>query len=102
MQLGQLLEWLGLRSRHIERRRTMAAGFAPKRFLRALFRASSESCRYGRYSVSFAADADYADPAQSTWEVQRFFAIHYVCGFKSPRCAGRLSGLILPTGVPEL
>jgi hypothetical protein len=73
MQLGQLLEWLGLRSRHIERRRTMAAGFAPKRFLRALFRASSESCRYGRYSVSFAADADYADPAQSTWEVQRFF-----------------------------
>jgi hypothetical protein len=76
MHLGQLLEWLGLRSRQIQRRRTMAAGYAPKRFLRAPFRASSESCRYGRYSVNlarFAADADYADPAQSTWEVQRFF-----------------------------
>lgn len=72
MHLGQLRQWLGLSSRQIQRRCTMAAGYAPKRFLRAPFPASSESCRYGRYSVNlarFAADADYADQAHMTREV---------------------------------
>jgi hypothetical protein len=72
MHLGQLRGRLGLGGRHMQRRCTMAAGYALNGFLQARFPAPSESCRYGRYPVNlarFAADAVYADQAHMTRDV---------------------------------
>jgi len=105
-RVEQLSQWLGLSSRQIQRRFTMAVGYGPKlfksvlRFQRLLNLAARAGIRWNL--AQFAADADYADQSHMTREVQRFSGNPPSMLLQSPRCALRLSGLIQITGGPEL
>jgi AraC-like DNA-binding protein len=97
-RVEQLSQWLGLSSRHMQRRFTMAVGYGPKlfqsvlRFQRLLNLAASALMRWNL--AEFAAHADYADQAPMTREVQRFSGNSPGISLQSARCTLRLSGLI--------
>jgi AraC-like DNA-binding protein len=105
-RVEQLSQWLGFSSRQIRRRFTMAVGYGPKlfqsviRFQRLLNLAARAGVR--RSLAEFAADADYADQAHMTREVQRFSGKPPSRLLQSPRCALRLSSLIQTTSSLEL
>ena len=105
-RVEQLSQWLGLSSRQIQRRFTMAVGYGPKlfqsvlRFQRLLNLAAGERVR--RNLAEFAADADYADQAHMTREVQRFSGNPPSRLLQFPRCGLRLSSLIQATSSLEL
>jgi AraC-like DNA-binding protein len=105
-RVEQLSQWLGLSSRQIQRRFTMAVGYGPKlfqsvlRFQRLLNLVARAGIR--RNLAQVAADADYADQAHMTREVQRFSGNPPSKLLQSPRCALGLSNLIQTTGGPDL
>lgn len=93
-----LSQLFGLSPRQIQRRFKIAVGYGPKlfqsvlRFQRLLNLASDSSEQ--RSLAEFAADAEYADQAHMTREVQRFTGGTPGTLLKSSRCALRLSSLI--------
>jgi AraC-like DNA-binding protein len=97
-RVEQLSQWLGLSSRQIQRRFTIAVGYGPKlfqsvlRFQRLLHVASNSSAQ--AKLVDLSAEAGYSDQAHMTREVQRFSGIPPSVSLQSPRCTLRLSGLI--------
>lgn len=97
-RIEQLGQWLGLSSRQLQRRFTMAVGYGPKlfqsvlRFQRLLDLAAHSGVRWNL--AQFAADADYSDQAHMTREVQRFSGNPPSTALQFPRCTLRLSGLI--------
>ncbi len=105
-RVEQLSEWLGFSSRQIQRRFTMAVGYGPKLFQSVLRfqRLLNLAARAGspRNLAQFAADADYADQAHMTREVQRFSGNPPSMSLQSPRCALRLSGLLQAAGDSDL
>lgn len=96
-RIEQLGQWLGLSSRQIRRRFIAAVGYGPKlfqsvlRFQRLLNLASAGR---PRGLAEFATEADYADQAHMTREVQRFSGKPPGVSLQSPRCTLRLSGLM--------
>jgi AraC-like DNA-binding protein len=105
-RVEQLSQWLGLSSRQIQRRFTMAVAYGPEIIpVRDPFPASSESCASAgmrRSLAEFAADADYADQARTTREVQRFSGQPPDRLLQSSRCGLRLSSLIQTTSSLKL
>jgi AraC-like DNA-binding protein len=105
-RVEQLSEWLGFSSRQIQRRFTMAVGYGPKLFQSVLRfqRLLNLAARAGspQNLAQFAADADYADQAHMTREVQRFSGNPPSISLQSPRCALRLSGLLQAAGDSDL
>jgi AraC-like DNA-binding protein len=105
-RVEQLSQLLGFSSRQIQRRFTMAVGYGPKlfqsvlRFQRLLNLAARAGARWSL--AEFAADADYADQAHMTREVQRFSGEPPSMSLQSPRCTLRLSGLIRNTDASGL
>lgn len=97
-RVEQLSHWLGLSSRQIQRRFTMAVGYGPKlfqsvlRFQRLLHLAGGTGVR--RNLAQIAADADYADQAHMTREVRRFSGNPPSVVLQSLRCTLGLSGLV--------
>jgi AraC-like DNA-binding protein len=97
-RIEQLSELLGLSGRQVQRRFTMAVGYGPKlfqsvlRFQRLLNLAAV--AEDGWNLAGIAADAEYADQAHMTREVQRFSGDSPGASLKSSRCALRLSSLI--------
>jgi AraC-like DNA-binding protein len=97
-RMEELSAWLGLSARQIQRRFTTAVGYGPKlfqsvlRFQRLLHLAAraGDGCSL----ANVAADAEYADQAHMSREVQRFSGKPPGATLKSPLCALRLSGLI--------
>ena len=75
-RVGQLSRWIGISSRHLQRRFSASVGYGPKsfqsilRFQRVLHFAGRAGRRRGLADLS--ADAGYADQAHMTREVQRF------------------------------
>ena len=100
-RVEQLSQWLGLSRRQIQRRFKLTVGYGPKlfqsvlRFQRLLNVAASAPVRWNL--AEFAADADYADQAHMTREVQRFSGIPPSISLQSARCTLCLSGLIQTT-----
>lgn len=105
-RVEELSQWLGFSSRQIQRRFTVAVGYGPKlfqsvlRFQRLLNLAARAGVR--RNLAQLAADADYADQAHMTREVQRFSGNPPSILLPSSRCTLRLSGLVQKTGGPDL
>ena len=97
-RIEQLGRWIGLSCRQLQRRFTAAVGYGPKmfqcvlRFQRLLNLANNVGVQ-GSFA-QFAAEAEYADQAHMTREVQRFSGEPPSISLQSPRCALRLSGLI--------
>ncbi len=97
-RIEQLGRWIGLSCRQLQRRFTEAVGYGPKmfqsvlRFQRLLNLANNVGVQ--RSFAQFAAEAEYADQAHMTREVQRFSGKPPSISLQSPRCALRLSGLI--------
>ena len=96
-RVEQLSRWIGLSCRQLQRRFTAAVGYGPKmfqsvlRFQRLLNLADNP--RVLRLA-QFAAEADYADQAHMTREVQRFSGNPPSISLQSARCTLCLSGLI--------
>lgn len=97
-RVEELSEWLGFSSRQIHRRFTMAVGYGPKlfqsvlRFQRLLNLATRPGVRQNL--AHLAADADYADQAHMTRDVQRFSGSPPGVALQSTRCTLRLSDLV--------
>jgi len=97
-RIEQLGRWIGLSCRQLQRRFTAAVGYGPKmfqsvlRFQRLLNLANNAGVQ--RSFAQFAAEAEYADQAHMTREVQRFSGKPPSISLQSPRCALRLSDLI--------
>ena len=97
-RVEKLSRWIGFSSRQLQRRFTVAVGYGPKmfqsvlRFQRLLNFAHNMGAR-GSFA-QFAADADYADQAHMTREVQRFSGNPPSISLQSAQCALCLSGLI--------
>lgn len=97
-RVEELSRWLGLSSRQIQRRFTMAVGYGPKlfqsvlRFQRLLNLAARAPA--GWNLAQLAASADYADQAHMTREVHRFSGSPPSIALQSPRCTLRLCDLV--------
>jgi AraC-like DNA-binding protein len=97
-RIDQLGRWIGLSCRQLQRRFTAAVGYGPKmfqsvlRFQRLLNLADNMGAQRGL--AQFAAEAEYADQAHMTREVQRFSGKPPSISLQSARCTLRLSGLI--------
>jgi len=99
-RVEELSDWLGISRRQIQRRFTIAVGYGPKRFQsvlrfqRLLHRASNEGAQGNL--ARLALDADYADQAHMTREVQRFSGKPPTSLFQFSKSTLALSGL-MPT-----
>jgi AraC-like DNA-binding protein len=97
-RVEQLSQWLGLSSRQIQRRFAASVGYGPKlfqsvlRFQRLLHLAAEPEVHANL--AQLAADAEYADQAHMTRELQRFSGSSPIISLQSARCTLRLSGLI--------
>ncbi len=104
-RIDNLSRRLGLSSRQIQRRFTMVVGYGPKmfqcvlRFQRLLNLAARTGVRWNL--ARLAAEADYADQAHMTRELQRFSGNPPSMLLRTARCALRLSSLI-QTSAPVL
>jgi len=100
-RVEQLSKWLGLSSRQVQRRFTTAVGYGPKTFqsvlrFQRLLRLASSAGVHGNLA-QFAADAEYADQAHMTREVQRFSGEPPSLSLPFSRCTLGLSDLIKAT-----
>jgi len=90
------IQWFS--SRQLQRRFTVAVGYGPKMFQSVLRFQRLLNCSHNmgarRSFAQFAADADYADQAHMTREVQRFSGNPPSISLQSARCTLCLSGLI--------
>lgn len=99
-RVEQLSQWLGISSRQIQRRFTIAVGFGPKlfqsvlRFQRLLHLASNEGAQGNL--ARFALDADYSDQAHMSREVKRFSGEGPSALLQTSRSTLALSGLVRP------
>jgi AraC-like DNA-binding protein len=105
--VGQLSQWLGLSSRQIQRRFVTAVGYGPKLFqsvlrFQSLLNLADLGARAAVQSnlAQLAADAEYADQAHMTREVQRLSGNPPTMSLQSARCTLRLSGLVRTTWGP--
>ncbi len=103
-RVEQLSQWLGLSSRQIQRRFVTAVGYGPKLFqsvlrFQQLLHLAGRAGAQGNLA-QLAADAEYADQAHMTREVQRFSCQPPSISLLSARCTLRLSGLVQTRGGP--
>jgi AraC-like DNA-binding protein len=97
-RIEELSRWIGFSCRQLQRRFAVAVGYGPKmfqsvlRFQRLLNLANNLGAR-GSFA-QLAAEAEYADQAHMTREVQRFSCNPPSITLQSERCALRLSGLL--------
>ena len=96
-RVEQLSQWVGISSRHLQRRFLAAVGYGPKmfqsilRFQRLLNLAGAT--RTHQRLAELAADAGYADQAHMTREVQRFANCPPTALLCSDKCTLRMSDL---------
>jgi len=104
-RVEELSRCLGVSSRQIQRRFSVAVGYGPKLFQSVLRfqRLLHLAARRGSHSslAQFAVEADYADQAHMTREVQRFSGTVPSRSLESSRCTLRLSDLIEPAGAEQ-
>jgi AraC-like DNA-binding protein len=96
-RVEQLSQWLGLSNRQIQRRFIAAVGYGPKLFQSVLrFQRLLHLAEPGVHAnlAQLAAEAEYADQAHMTRELQRFSGNPPSISLPSARCTLRLSGLI--------
>jgi AraC-like DNA-binding protein len=96
-RVERLSQWIGISSRHLQRRFLVAVGYGPKtfqsilRFQRLLNLAGGAGA--GQRLAELAADAGYADQAHMTREVHRFAKCPPTALLRSDRCTLRMSDL---------
>jgi AraC-like DNA-binding protein len=101
-RVEQLSRWLGLSSRQLQRRFTVAVGYGPKLFqsvlrFQRLLHFAGKTCSH-RSLARLAADAGYSDQAHMTREVRRFSASPPSALLQSSRSTLALSALVQTPG----
>ena len=96
-RIEELSRWIGISSRHLQRRFSVSVGYGPKAFQSILrFQRLLHLAGRGRHRwrlAGLAADVGYADQAHMTREVHRLSGCPPIALFESAQCALQMSDL---------